>query len=335
MTESTPAPASPAPKSPSPRDLAGRRLAVLLTTGAGERRWREIRAAAERRHRIAGVWRLDRGEGDELRERLRTGIDLVVCESAVEGDRGRGRQMLAAAAGAGVPALDLVGFYTALTGRLPLDLVEPAWLARRLLARSRERRFKRVFDWVAGSVLLVLSVPFQLLIALAVVVDSGRPVLLRQERLRRFKEPFTCYRFRTSAVDADADAETEAGADSRVTRVGRLLRRHHLDELPQLWNVVRGHLSLVGPRPIRDEVRRRLAERQPLSNLRFLHRPGLTGWSRVRGLHGSTDDQRMIELETDLLYLASGRWLDDLYILWRTLWVVVGTATPPPPAAGR
>ncbi len=305
------------------------RLAVALATDAGEGRWQEIRQRAARRYELAGVWRLDRaGADDGVPERIRA-VDLLVCESAPEGGREDGRDLAeplrAAAAEAGVRVLDLVSFYTAFAGRLPLDLVEPAWLARRLLERSRERRLKRLFDLAAGSLLLVLSLPLQLLVALAVAIDSGRPVLFRQERLRRFKEPFTLYKFRTMVADAEAEGPRWAVADDpRVTRLGRWLRRYYLDELPQLWNVVRGHLALVGPRPIRDQFRRRLAERQPLYNLRFLHRPGLTGWSQVRGAYGSTEDEQLVKLEMDLLYLASGGWLDDLYILSRTVGAVAG-----------
>lgn len=155
--------------------------------------------------------------------------------------------------------------------------------------------------------MLVLSAPLQLLLALAVAVDSGRPILFRQVRLGRFKEPFSLYKFRTMVPGAEAGgARWAVPDDPRVTHLGRILRRYHLDELPQLWNVVRGDLALIGPRPIRDEFRRRLAERQPLYNLRFLHRPGLTGWSQVRGTYGSTIEEQIVKLEMDLLYLTSG-----------------------------
>ncbi len=252
----------------------------------------------------------------------------MVCESIAEGDRERGRHaesIRAAAAVAGVRVLDVVAFYSASTGRLPVDLVDPAWLGRRILERSRARRWRWGFDFLAASLLLVLSVPFQLLIALAVALDSGLPVLLRQQRLGRFQEPFTLYKFRTMIPDAEAGGPRWAVPDDpRVTRLGRLLRRYHLDELPQLWNVVRGDLALIGPRPIRERFRRRLAARQPLYNLRFLRRPGLTGWSQVRGPYGSTVDEHMVKLEMDLFYLASGSWLDDLYILLATVRKVAG-----------
>ncbi len=203
--------------------------------------------------------------------------------------------------------------------------MEPSWLGRRLLESGHARRWRRGLDFLAGSLLLVLSAPLQLLIALAVAIDSGWPVLLRQERLGRFQEPFTLYKIRTMVPDAEAGGPRWAVPDDpRVTRLGRLLRRYHLDELPQLWNVVRGDLALTGPRPIRERFRCRLAARQPLYNLRFLRRPGLTGWSQVRGPYGSTVDEQMVKLEMDLLYLARGGWLDDLYILLATARRVVG-----------
>ncbi len=281
---------------------------------------------AEERHRLAGAWCLEGDAADEVRGQLDAGIDAVVCESGGDGVAGEAvEEIRAAAAGAGARVLDLVDFYSSLTGRLPVDLVEPAWLGRRLVENDRARRWRWVLDFLGGSLLLVLSVPLQLLIALAVAIDSGWPVLLRQERLGRFQEPFTLYKIRTMVPDAEAGGPRWAVPDDpRVTRLGRLLRRYHLDELPQLWNVVRGDLALTGPRPIRERFRRRLAARQPLYNLRFLHRPGLTGWSQVRGPYGSTVDEQMVKLEMDLLYLARGGWLDDLYILLATARRVIG-----------
>jgi exopolysaccharide biosynthesis polyprenyl glycosylphosphotransferase len=179
------------------------------------------------------------------------------------------------------------------------------------------RYAKRAFDLVVGCVLAVFFLPVALLAALAVRVSSGRPVLYTQERMGLDGRRFTILKFRTMRADAEKEgAVWSQDSDPRTTSVGRFLRRFSLDEVPQLWNVLRGQMSLVGPRPERpvfiEEFRRRL----PGYMLRLRIPAGLTGLAQVKGFRGDTDLSE--RLRYDLLYLERWSLLYDVEILLRT-----------------
>ncbi len=185
------------------------------------------------------------------------------------------------------------------------------------------RVLKRGTDLSLGLILLLLAIPVMFVVALAVLVTSGRPVLYRQERMGLDGRTFTILKFRSMRVDA----EEETGAvwarddDPRSTPIGRLLRRFSLDELPQLINVLRGEMSLVGPRPERPELIREFRERLPRYMLRHRIPAGLTGWAQVNGLRGDTDLAE--RLKYDLEYLERWSVLRDLAIIARTVWLVL------------
>jgi exopolysaccharide biosynthesis polyprenyl glycosylphosphotransferase len=185
------------------------------------------------------------------------------------------------------------------------------------------RFVKRTFDLVATSVLLLPLLPVAALCALAVLVGSGRPVLYRQERMGLDGRRFVILKFRTMR----ADAEERSGAvwatrgDPRVTAVGRLLRRLSLDELPQLVNVLKGDMSLVGPRPERPVFIEKFRKRLPRYMLRHRIPAGLTGWAQVSGCRGDTDVAE--RLRYDLRYLEEWSILLDVEILLRTVWHVL------------
>lgn len=182
---------------------------------------------------------------------------------------------------------------------------------------------KRTTDLLIAVVLVVLLVPLFLIVALAIKLDDGGPILFRQQRLGRGGEPFLVLKFRTMQVDAPAVA-TDAGdlqtreEDPRVTAVGSVLRRTSLDELPQLLNVIAGHMSLVGPRP--DPVAC-LDHYRPQDFRRLTVRPGITGWAAVNGRNAIPLDARR---DLDLEYVGRRSLTFDLMILIRTVGVVVG-----------
>jgi exopolysaccharide biosynthesis polyprenyl glycosylphosphotransferase len=186
-------------------------------------------------------------------------------------------------------------------------------------ARSRvaSPRGKRALDLVLATVLLIVSFPFLVLIALAVGLTSRGPALFRQDRVGRGGELFTILKFRTMKTNDDSDHTWAVAHDPRVTRVGRLLRRTSLDELPQLLNVIKGDMSLIGPRPERPFFVEEFKERVASYSYRFRMLPGITGWAQVHGLRGDTSiDDR---IQYDIYYIEHRTLLLDLRILARTV----------------
>jgi lipopolysaccharide/colanic/teichoic acid biosynthesis glycosyltransferase len=199
----------------------------------------------------------------------------------------------------------------------------------RLLTDTRARAIKRAFDIVAASAALVLLAPLLALIALAIRLDSPGPVLFRQERIGQYGRAFVMLKFRTMSADrrkrslgpprgvAERRRTHKSPNDPRITAIGRFLRHSCLDELPQFWNVLRGSMSLVGPRPELPEI---VASYEPWQHARHLAAPGITGWWQInrdgiRLMHQAT--------ELDLFYLEHWSVSLDLYILARTLGIVL------------
>jgi lipopolysaccharide/colanic/teichoic acid biosynthesis glycosyltransferase len=185
-------------------------------------------------------------------------------------------------------------------------------------------RLKRTMD----ILLLLLSAPLAVILlglaTLAIKLSSRGPVLFVQERLGRNGVPFPCYKLRTMVVGAEQGApQWAAESDPRVTPVGRFLRQSRLDELPQLYNVWRGDMSFVGLRPIRQHFARILAEKEPLYYLRFLARPGLTGWDQVHNGYPSTVAGQLRKFRFDLYYLHNASFWLDLLILGKTIMVIL------------
>jgi lipopolysaccharide/colanic/teichoic acid biosynthesis glycosyltransferase len=205
-----------------------------------------------------------------------------------------------------------------------------------LYRRNYSRLTKRTFDLFGAVLLLLLTLPLFPLLALAVSGTNG-PVILRQVRLGEHGKLFTIYKFRTMRADAEqpGHAVWAESADPRVTRVGGFMRQLRLDELPQLWNVVRGDMSLVGPRPERPEFLDELNRKVPYWTRRHLVKPGLTGWAQVRQGYVNSSDATATKLSYDLWYLRHRSLTVDLAILMRTVLVVARgehatapTATP-------
>ncbi len=184
---------------------------------------------------------------------------------------------------------------------------------------SESERIKRAIDIAGGAVGVALAAPILALAALAIKLEDGGPVLFRQTRLGRDAQPFEILKLRTMTVDAEklrSDGVVEAG-DSRITRIGRLLRRTAVDELPQLWHVLHGDMSLVGPRPVPVPHLERYDERQ---RRRLEVRPGLTGWAQVHGRASLPWPER---LELDVWYVEHQSLALDARILARTLGVLL------------
>jgi exopolysaccharide biosynthesis polyprenyl glycosylphosphotransferase len=220
--------------------------------------------------------------------------------------------------------------YEELLGRVPIQHLEADWVVRSFVDEIRVGSFyliaKRLLD-LMGSILGLIA--FAILfpwIAIAVLIESGRPVLFRQSRMGRGGRVFSVLKIRTMGVDAEADGQAHWAQerDPRANTVGRVLRRMHLDEFPQFWNVFRGEMSMVGPRPERPELVRELEKQIPFYRARLLVKPGITGWAQVNygkgaSVHGSAE-----KLEYDLYYIKHRGLLMDLWIVLRTIGRVVG-----------
>jgi lipopolysaccharide/colanic/teichoic acid biosynthesis glycosyltransferase len=176
---------------------------------------------------------------------------------------------------------------------------------------------------VAGLMLVALA-PVMALVALAIVLSDGRPVLYSQERTGQDGRRYLMWKFRSMRRDAERmGAQWTSDADPRVLRVGRVLRKARLDELPQLWNVLRGDMSMVGPRPERPVFLQELKVRYPLFALRELAKPGLTGWAQLKYGYGSSIEEMGKKLEFDLYYIKNTSFFLDAVCLFHTAKVVL------------
>ncbi len=225
----------------------------------------------------------------------------------------------------GVAVSDAAQLYEDLTGRVPIAQIAPTWYAELpSLPRRPYYALKRAIDVAGAAVLLVVLSPVLLVLAAAVLIDDGPPVLYSQLRLGRRGQPFWIRKFRSMRRDAEEEGARYAErGDPRTTRVGRLLRPSGLDELPQLWDVLLGRMSLIGPRAERPEFTSQLAERLPLYRARLLVRPGMVGWAEVHVRHAADLEQHLERLEYDLYYIKRVDLLLDVDIALRALGIAL------------
>jgi sugar transferase (PEP-CTERM system associated) len=222
----------------------------------------------------------------------------------------------------------LATIYEEYTGKIAVENLRPSWLIfsdgfRKTRALTAA---KRVLDLVVSTIGVVLALPIMLLVAIAVKITSPGTVLYQQRRVGQHGRIFTVHKFRSMQQDAEAATgpvwASKAG-DSRVTSIGGILRRTRLDELPQLWNVLKGDMSFVGPRPERPEFVRELTEQIPFYGQRHIVRPGLTGWAQVRYTYGASKEDALEKLQYDLFYIKNLSIALDLYIILSTVKTVL------------
>jgi exopolysaccharide biosynthesis polyprenyl glycosylphosphotransferase len=222
---------------------------------------------------------------------------------------------------ANVRVAGFASFFEYAFGRIPVDQINPAWFMSLLHPRQRiyARFTKRAFDLFAAGLGLVLAAPIMAVLALLTKMTRG-PVLYRQTRVGEDGAHFTIYKFRTMRCDAEQDGPSfSCDDDARATRIGSMLRRTHLDELPQLWNVLKGEMSIVGPRPERPEFIEMLESAVPFWSRRLLVKPGITGWAQVRCDYASDCEAMERKLSYDLWYLRHRSLLVDVAICLRTV----------------
>jgi exopolysaccharide biosynthesis polyprenyl glycosylphosphotransferase len=276
---------------------------------------------------VAGIPVL--GGHDQLPDAaFHNGVDEIVVAISTE-VRGSLFQAIMDCHEGGVTITPMPLLYERLTGRVAVEHIGSQWYVALPFqapeARTAQELLKRAIDLAAGltlGALLTLLLPFA---ALAIRLDTPGPVFLRQERVGRHGRRFFVYKLRSMVRDAERDGEAQwaAKGDPRVTRVGRWLRRTRLDELPQVFNVIRGEMSMVGPRPERPQFIEQLQRAIPFYRTRLAARPGLTGWAQINYGYGSSVEDALIKLQYDLFYLKHQSPWFDLVILLRTIVVVL------------
>ena len=223
----------------------------------------------------------------------------------------------------GVSFDHLPSVYEELTGKIAVENLRPSWLIFSSGFRKSRllKTLKRTFDFAAAAIGLVLASPMMAMVALAVKLTSPGPALYRQQRVGVQGRVFTVYKFRSMRNDAEAQtgAVWAQKNDTRVTAIGNFLRRIRLDELPQLWNVLIGEMSLIGPRPERPEFVTELTKTIPFYGQRHIVRPGITGWAQVRYTYGSSVEDAMEKLQYDLFYIKNLSLALDLFIAFSTI----------------
>jgi len=253
------------------------------------------------------------------------GIDLVIVAQLDDDDIAR---KLAALNFKGMTVVDSAGAYASLTGRIPVRQVDSRWFIATgdfsSLATTAFHHVQRFLDVTAATLLLIVTSPLLAAAAIGILLSNGTPVLYRQQRLGQFARPFTLYKLRTMRCGAEKDGPRFSRAeDDRVFPLGRVLRRWRIDELPQLFNVLRGEMSLVGPRPERPELAAQLERDIPFYAFRYSVRPGLTGWAQVQFPYCSEPEEHLVKLEFDLYSLRHHGPALYVIVLLRTLGALV------------
>lgn len=263
-------------------------------------------------------------------------IDLIVIPASLERDPDSVRTLYEAAL-SGAQIVTLSDFYENLFEKVSLAVLDETWLIRNVSARRiRYQPLRRLFELFCAVVLFVILSPLLILTALAVRVTSRGSVLYRQTRIGFDGAPFTLVKFRTmysdKARNPDADAGTPTWStgktDARVTPLGRFLRFSHIDELPQIFNILRGQMSFVGPRPERPEFTNQLEKEIPYYQLRSLVQPGIAGWAQLHFPYGASAQDAYEKLQFDLYYIKHRSFWLDATILLKTLKRFFTTATP-------
>ncbi|HET6373333.1 MAG TPA: sugar transferase [Candidatus Polarisedimenticolia bacterium] len=228
----------------------------------------------------------------------------------------------------GVKVYELATFYMKVTGKVPVRYIEDQWLVFSQdfsgISGADERNFKRLLDVAIAVTALILLAPVMIVIAILIKLTSRGPILYRQERVGLDKRPYSLLKFRTMRAGAEEGTPVWASRnDRRATRLGRVLRRLRLDEIPQFFNILRGEMSVIGPRPERPYFVEHLERDIPYYGLRFSAKPGLTGWAQVNYRYGASVEDAHTKLQYDLYYIQEMSPFLDLVILLKTLQTVL------------
>ncbi|PIR89045.1 MAG: hypothetical protein COU07_03055 [Candidatus Harrisonbacteria bacterium CG10_big_fil_rev_8_21_14_0_10_40_38] len=247
-------------------------------------------------------------------------INLIVVPAHLKKDS-KTTKLLYIYLGSGIEVIDLATLYGFLFQRVPIAELEEVWFLENLaIDRSFHDAVQRPFEIILSLILGTIFLPLGVLLIILIKATSSGSAFFTQTRIGKHGRKFTLWKFRTMPIDAEQNGPAWSGPnDRRPTKIGKILRQTHLDELPQLWNILKGDLSLVGPRPERPEFTEVLSKEIPFFELRNLVRPGLTGWAQINYRYGSSTSDSYKKLEYDIFYLKNRSIMLDLIILVRTI----------------
>ena len=221
---------------------------------------------------------------------------------------------------------EAASFNERLTGRIALNMIRPSWLI--FTGRGREAKpaalLRSAAHRSAALIGAILSFPIMIITAILIKLESRGPILYKQERVGKNGKTFVLAKFRSMKVDAEQDGPVWASkGDERMTRVGRIIRKIRVDEIPQFWNILRGEMAFVGPRPERPHFVAQLAQQIPYYEQRHLIAPGLTGWAQIKYPYGASIEDARHKLEYDLFYIKNHTLLFDMIILFETFKIIL------------
>lgn len=268
------------------------------------------------------------GGSDVLKEMaVNDGVDMVVVAVSRPGSPEFLENILECKM-RGVDVLDMPTLYKKLTGKLPVEHVDDFWLVNTRISGVMRNfytlKVKAACDVLMSILGMALGFPLLLVAAAAIKVDSRGPVFFRQKRVGRGGKVFDMVKLRSMTADAEKKGAVWASTtDPRVTRVGRVIRKLRIDEIPQVWNVLRGEMSFIGPRPERPEFVGMLGAKIPYYSLRHYVKPGITGWAQVNYPYGASEKDALEKLKYDLYYIKNFSPFLELKILLKTIRVVL------------
>lgn len=251
-------------------------------------------------------------------------VDIVVVSELIKNDKEMVK-MFYKILSTGITIINFDKFYESITGKIPVSLISEAWFLENLVEINKQvfERFKRWIDIVLAVIFLVPTIILFPFIAILIKVDSSGSIFYRQKRIGKNGKIFEITKFRSMIENAEKNgAEWAKKDDMRITFIGNIIRKTRLDELPQIWNVLKGELSFVGPRPERPEFVKELTEKIPHYPMRYLVKPGLSGWAQINFPYGASIEDATEKLQYDLYYIKNRSLLLEISILLKTIMTV-------------
>ncbi len=257
-------------------------------------------------------------------------IEISVVDNNVVEDNSELKKYLDTCVEKNIAFYDLASFYEEVTGKISLNAMNSYWLLEKLGKEIEVKRdfIKRAFDLLGCGLIVIFAFPILFIFSFLQLIVEGRPIFYSQERVGKKGKSFTIYKLRTMIVNAEVSGAQWASAkDNRITKLGKFLRLTRIDELPQLYNILKGDMSLVGPRPERPEIiKSKLKNLSPYYDFRHLVLPGVTGWAQVNYKYGSSEEDTLKKLQYDLFYVKNrSLWL-DIRIILKTIHTVLTAA---------